>query len=251
METLTKIVEHLDDFLQIATYVDDSQNGLQVAGKREIKRIAGMVDASLEGFEAARDAHADLVIVHHGLFWGKSLTLIGTHYARAKVLLDNDIGVYAAHLPLDAHPEVGNNIQLLELVGAELVNWFAEYHGKPVGCVGRFTRAHSLSAISELLDEALRTQTRVYDFGPAEIRTVGIVSGGGCDALTACHEQGVDLFITGEARLSAYHLLQEYAMNAAFAGHYATETVGIRALLKRLPTWFDVETMFIDVPCDL
>jgi dinuclear metal center YbgI/SA1388 family protein len=251
METLTRIVEHLDEFLQIAAFKDDSQNGLQVNGKREVRRIAGMVDASFEGFAAARDAHADMIICHHGLYWSAPLTLTGPHYARAKILLDHNISVYAAHLPLDAHPEVGNNIQLLELIGAELTSWFAEYHGKPIGCVGRFSRAHSLSAISELLDEALQTQTRVYDFGPDEIRTVGIVSGGGCDAIPACHEQGVDLFVSGEPRLSAYHQLQEYELNAAFAGHYATETVGLRALLKRLPTWFDVETIFIDVPCDL
>lgn len=251
MESLAKICDHLDQFLGVAQFVDDSQNGLQVGGKDEVRRVAGMVDASVEGFQAAIEAGAGLVIVHHGLFWRQAMRLTDLLYERLKLLMKHDIALYAAHLPLDAHPEVGNNIQLLELVGAELTGWFAEYGGKPIGCLGRFHRPHPLTTVIETLDEALQTQTRVFDFGAANVSTVGIVSGGACDAIPAAHDAGVDLFISGEPRLSAYHELQEYGLNAAFAGHYATETVGVRALLKRLPGWFDVETMFIDTPTDL
>ncbi len=251
MESLARITAYLDEHLRIAQFEDDSQNGLQVSGKQQVKRIAGLVDASLEGFQAAADAHADMVLVHHGLLWGSSLPLTGMHFERVKTLITHGISLYAAHLPLDAHPEDGNNIRLLEVIGAEPAGWYAEYHGTPIGCLGTFSRPRSLSAVIDVLDAALGTQSRVYDFGPQEIRTVGIVSGGGCDAIPDSKRAGVDLFITGEPRLSAFHQLKELELNAAFAGHYATERVGVQALMQRLPTCMDVETVFIDIECDI
>jgi len=251
MEPLARVTAYLDEYLRIAQFKDDSQNGLQAEGNAHVKRIAGLVDASLEGFQAAADARADMIIVHHGLFWGAPLLLTGTHFTRVKTLITHGMSLYAAHLPLDAHPEVGNNIRLVQLIGATLAGWFAEYHGTPIGCIGSFGHAQPLSAVIDTLDKALGAQSRVYDFGPESVRTVGIVSGGGCDAIPACKRAGVDLFITGEPRLSAFHQLKELELNAAFAGHYYTERVGIQALLQHLPSRFDVETLFIDVECDI
>lgn len=251
MESLARVTAYLDEYLRIAQFEDDSQNGLQVEGAAHVKRIAGLVDASLEGFQAAADARADMLIVHHGLFWGKSVLLTGTHGARIKTLVTHNLSLYAAHLPLDAHPEIGNNIRIVQLLGAKLVAWFAEYHGTPIGCIGAFNHPRPLSAVIETLDQALGAQSRVYDFGPEEVRTIGVVSGGGCDAIPACTRANVDLFITGEPRLSAFHQLKELELNAAFAGHYYTERVGIQALLEHLPTRLDVETLFIDVECDI
>ncbi|MCX7847424.1 MAG: Nif3-like dinuclear metal center hexameric protein [bacterium] len=251
MESLLRISAYLDEYLRLAQFKDDSQNGLQVEGNPQVKRIAGLVDASLEGFTAAADARADMIIVHHGLFWGSPLLLTGTHLARVKTLLTRGISLYAAHLPLDAHPEIGNNIRLLQLLGAKFVEWFAEYHGTPIGVVGSFSHPKPLSEVIDTLDTALGSQSRVYDFGPDHVRTLGIVSGAGCDAIPACKRAGVDLFITGEPRLHAYHTLKELELNAAFAGHYYTERLGIQALLTHLPTRFDVETLFIDVDCDI
>ncbi|MCK5852778.1 Nif3-like dinuclear metal center hexameric protein [bacterium] len=251
MTELKKITEYLDEYLNINAFKDYSQNGLQVSGKNHIKRIVGLVDASLDGFIAAADAKADMVIVHHGLLWGKPISLTGIFYERVKVLIDNNISLYAAHLPLDAHTESGNNAQLAHLLDAEIIDWFAEYGGKPIGCVAKFNKKRQLTELISELDKAINTQTRVFDFGTEEIQTVGIVSGAACDALPEAVLAGVDLFITGEPRLSAYHEAREYNINVAFAGHYATESVGIQALVNHLPTLFNVESLFIDVPCEI
>jgi dinuclear metal center YbgI/SA1388 family protein len=251
MERLEHICAQLDEYLRIAMFADQSQNGLQVAGREKVRRIAGLVDASAEGFAAAAEAGADMVIVHHGLLWSKPVCLTGPLYERVKLLIERGMALYAVHLPLDAHPEVGNNAQLLNVVGARLERWYAEWGGQPIGCIGVYDRPRPLAEVIECLDSTLATETRVYDFGPAEITRVGIVSGSACDALEATTAQGADLFITGEPRLSAYHEAREREINVAFAGHYATERVGIEALVRELPSMFDVEALFIDVPCDI
>ena len=251
MENLFDVVNHLNDYLKIADFADASQNGLQVEGKKKIKKIVGLVDASKEGFEAALDTGADMVIVHHGLLWGKPVSLTGLFFERVKVLIENGIALYAAHLPLDAHLEVGNNVKLIECIDASFETQFAKWQGKPIGSIGKFNQPKLLTEIIEKLDDALNTQSRVFDFGAEEISTVGVVSGSACEAIHYCKEYNVDLFITGEPRLSAFHEARELELNVAFAGHYATECVGIQALLERIPSWLDVETYFIDVPCEI
>ncbi|NLF39696.1 Nif3-like dinuclear metal center hexameric protein [bacterium] len=251
MDHLPRIVDHLDDFLRIGEFPDASQNGLQVSGRDAVRRIATMVDASRAGIEAAIEAKADMIVVHHGLLWSKPVTLTGIFYERVRLLVENKVSLYAAHLPLDAHPETGNNIQLLQLVGAQLTGWYAEWGGKPIGCLGKFDRPRPLAHIIEVLDEGLGTQTKVLDYGPDEITTVGIVSGAASEALFETKRRGADLFITGEPRLNAVHEARELEINVAFSGHYATESTGVKALSKRLPSWFDVEALYIDVPCDV
>ena len=251
MTELKKITDYLDKFLNINAFKDYSQNGLQVDGKNTVKRIVGLVDASLDGFIAAADSKADMIIVHHGILWGKPISLTGIVYDRIKTLIDENISLYASHLPLDAHPELGNNAQLAHALNAEIIDWFAEYGGKPIGCIAKFKNKRPLAEVITELDTVINTQSRVFDFGDEEIQTIGIVSGAACDALPDAVTQNVDLFITGEPRLSAFHEAREFNINVAFAGHYATECVGIQALINHLPTLFDVETLFIDVPCDI
>ncbi|RLD11053.1 MAG: Nif3-like dinuclear metal center hexameric protein [Chlamydiae bacterium] len=251
MIELKKITDYLDDFLNIKSFRDYSQNGLQVSGKKYVKRIAGLVDASLDGFIAAADSKADMIIVHHGLLWGKPILLTGIFYERVKTLINDNISLYAAHLPLDAHTEFGNNAQLAHLLNAEIIDWFAEYGGKPIGCIAKFPEKRLLTDVIDELDNTINTQSRVFDFGSEEIQTVGIVSGAACDALPEAVMKEVDLFITGEPRLSAYHEAREFNINVAFAGHYSTECVGVQALINHLPTLFDVESLFIDVPCEI
>ena len=251
MTELSKITEYLDDYLNINSFNDSSQNGLQVSGKKIIKRIVGLVDASLEGFNAAADFNADMIIVHHGLLWSKPVTLTGLFYERIKVLIDENISLYAAHLPLDAHKILGNNAQLAQILDAEVTDWFAEYGGQPIGCIAKLKKSTPLTDVITNLDEELKTQTRVFDFGVEEIETVAIVSGAACEALPEAVEREVDLFITGEPRLSAFHEAREYNINVAFAGHYATECVGVQAVINHLPTLFDVEAVFVDVPCEI
>ena len=251
MEPLTRIVEHLDNFLRIQAFKDDAQNGLQVDGKDSVARVACMVDASREGFEAAIEAGATMIVVHHGLFWSKPARLTGVLYERVRLLIEQRVSLYAAHLPLDAHPEVGNNAQLLERIGAELEGTYAEWGGAPIGVLGSFRRPRPLAQVIASLDESLHTQTRVLDYGPDMVATVGIVSGAACEALTETKARGADLFITGEPRLHADHEARELEINVAFAGHYATECPGVQALAQRLPSWFDVESVFIDIPSDI
>ena len=251
MENLFNIVNHLNDYLKIEDFKDASQNGLQVEGKKNVKKIVGLVDASKEGFEAALDTGADMVIVHHGLLWGKPVSLTGIFFERVKILIENGISLYAAHLPLDAHLEVGNNVRLLECIEASFATQFAKWNGKNIGCIGKFNQPKLLTSIIEKLDDEINTQTKVFDFGSEEIYTVGVVSGSACEAIQFCKANNVDLFITGEPRLSAFHEARELELNVAFAGHYATECVGIQALLKVIPSWLDIETYFIDIPCEI
>ena len=251
MESCDRVTDVLDTYLHIADISDDSRNGLQVQGGEHVRRVVGLVDASREGFDAAIEADADMVIVHHGLFWSSPVRLTGVMYERVRVLIEEGVSLYAAHLPLDAHEEVGNNAQLLSLLGAQPSGRYAEFAGTAIGYLGTYDEPRTLSEIAETLDRELRTQTRVYDFGPGEITTVGVISGSACDALGATCDAGADVFVTGEPRLSAYHEAREREINVAFAGHYATETVGIKALLEKLPMLCDVETQFIDVPCDI
>jgi len=251
MENLSNIVNHLNDYLKVSEFIDASQNGLQVSGKDKVKKIAGMVDASKEGFEAALDTGADMVILHHGLLWGKPFSLTGIFFERVKILIENGMSLYASHLPLDAHLEVGNNVKLLECINASFEKQFANWEGKPIGAIGKFKQPKVLTEIIENLDESLNTQTRVFDFGMEEISTVGAVSGAACEAIHECQENNVDLFITGEPRLHAFHEARELELNVAFAGHYATECLGVQSLLETIPKWLDVETIFIDVPCEI
>jgi len=251
MTELKKITDYLDSHLNINAFKDYSQNGLQIDGKKFVKRIVGLVDASLDGFAAAADSQADMVIVHHGILWGKPISLTGIFYERIKTLINENISLYAAHLPLDAHAKLGNNAQLAYALNAEIIDWFAEYGGKQIGCIAKFKKKRPLTEVITELDTAINTQSRVFDFGDDEIQTVGIVSGAACDALPEAALKNVDLFITGEPRLSAFHEAREFNINVAFAGHYATECVGIQAVMNHLPTLFDVETLFIDVPCDI
>ncbi|MCK4981284.1 MAG: Nif3-like dinuclear metal center hexameric protein [Victivallaceae bacterium] len=251
MTPLNTITNKLDDYLNIPDFQDYSQNGLQISGKNNVRRIAGLVDASLEGFAAAADANADMIIVHHGLLWGKPVSITGTLYERVKILIENNISLYAAHLPLDAHIELGNNAQLANILNSEIIGRFAEFGGQQIGCITKLPKTRMLTDVIQDIDSMLNTQTRVLDFGNEEINTMAIVSGAACEALPDAAEHQVDLFITGEPRLSAYHEARELEINVAFAGHYATECVGIQALIEQLPQWFDVDSLFIDIPCEL
>lgn len=251
MEELSKITQLLDETLRIDTFSDSSQNGLQVQGMPHVRRIAGLVDASREGFDAAIDEDADMILVHHGLFWGGPVRLTGIMYERVRPLITEGVSLYAAHLPLDAHPGLGNNAELARIIDVPVVEWYAEMGGNPIACMGEYETPCALSEIIQKLDSALNTRSTVYDFGPEIIQRVGIVSGAGCAALQETCMRDADVFITGEPRLNAYHEAQENEINIAFAGHYSTEQTGVKKILEYLAQECDVETVFIDIPCDI
>ena len=248
MVLLKEVVEFLDAELGIKDVEDSSNNGLQVEGKKEIKKIAFAVDACMEVFEKAKDF--DMVIVHHGISWEDSLKyLTGINYSRVKFLIDNNIALYAAHLPLDKHPKHGNNAEFCRILGLKHIHGFGDYHGQVIGFVGE--KEISLNDFVNEINKKLNSSCKVFDFGNERIKNIGVVSGGGSSALNEAIEKGLDCFVTGEVPHQAYQLAKEGQINLIAAGHYATETLGVKALMNLVKEKFDVETVFIDAPSGL
>jgi len=248
---LKELVEYLDNFFEVKKWNDKSINGLQVEGKSDVSKVAFAVDACMEVFVKAKQLNADMIIVHHGLIWEGIKSVRGITKARLKFLLENDISLYAVHLPLDAHPTIGNNVQLLRLIDVEPEDSFAEYNGRNVGYFGKLESKKPLDSIINTLKDKLNANLSVLKFGKDEVEWVGAVSGRGSFALAEAIDKGLDLFITGEADHSIYHLAKESQINVIFAGHYATETVGLKALMNVIRDEFELDTIFIDVPTNL
>ncbi len=248
---LEEIVQFLDDFLAVEEWEDKSNNGLQVEGKKEVQKIVFAVDACMDVFAEAKKRKADMIVVHHGLIWGGIDYVRGIAKRRLKFLLENEISLYAVHLPLDAHPRIGNNVQLLRLLEIEPEGQFGIYKGKPIGFYGKFENPMKLEEIAKILRNNLNEHLVILNFGNEKIEKVGAVSGKGAFALVEAIEIGLDLFITGEAEHGAYHLAKECGINVIFAGHYATETLGIKALMNVVGEEFELDVEFIDVPTGL
>ncbi len=247
-----EIVNFLDEYLNVLAFPDKSRNGLQVEGKEEVEKIVFAVDACMDTFVKAKALGADMLIVHHGLIWGGIEYVRGLVQKRLKFLLENELNLYAAHLPLDLHPEVGNNAQLLKLLGLEPKEPFGSYNGLSIGYISEFDEPKPLPLIAQILVEKLKTDyVKAYEFGVEEIKRVGVVSGRGGFAIPEAIEKGVDLFITGEFLHDDYHTAKEGRLSVIAAGHYASETLGVKALMHVLREKFGVKTVFIDNPTGL
>lgn len=249
--SLDTLVPFLDDALALSQFPnDESINGLQVEGKKGIRRIGVAVDACQYVFRKASEQGIDLLIVHHGLIWGGIKAVTGVAAKRIKALLEADISLYACHLPLDWHPEYGNNSQLLKLLSVKKTGEFGEYHGRRIGYRGRTAKALSVAEFVSRVDNVLHTRSAFVDFG-RKVRNLGVVSGGGWSAISEAEEFGIDTFLTGEPSHSAYPLAEEMRVNLVFAGHYATETLGVRAVGTMLKKKFGLAVEFIDHPTGL
>ncbi len=243
------LVTYLNDYLRVNAVKDDSNNGLQVEGAGEVTRLAFAVDASLAAVEGAAEAGAQMLVVHHGLFWSKPLMVTGPHHRRLKRLLEADLSLYGVHLPLDMHEEVGNNAVLARLLKLEGVTPFGEYQGAPVGMEGRLPATVSLGDFAAQVESVLQEQLiQIWPFGLPNVERVGIVSGGAAFLLNQAAAAGVDVYLTGEVSHSSYHAAQELGLDVVFGGHYATETVGLKALAEHLAGKFGLETVFLDLP---
>jgi dinuclear metal center YbgI/SA1388 family protein len=244
------ILEHLDALLKADRFDDYGPNGLQVPGRSEVAVVATGVSAHRELFERATEAGAGLVLVHHGLLWDKApRRLSPTMAARLRVLLEAEINLAAYHLPLDAHPEVGNNALIAEGLGCQQRAPFGLHRGTPIGVAGRFA-GDGLPA-GELIERVERLTGRaplVFNAGPARVRSIGIVSGAAADSLAEAAERGLDAFLTGEPAEQAMAEAREAGLHFIAAGHYATETFGVRRLGDVVADRFGVEHRFIDVP---
>ena len=251
-------INELDEWFQrecsIADFalLDKSANGLQVSHRLErIKKLAFAVDACLETFMRCRDA--DVLVVHHGLFWGREQVLTSHHYDRIRFLMEHDIALYAIHLPLDAHPELGNNYGMAHSLGLENLAAFGFYQGKAIGVSGELPQEVDLSEIQEILFGS--NVLRVLPFGKKQLRRVAMVSGGGSYALDEAIEKNIDLFISGDADHTLYHRCLEAKINVMFAGHYITEVWGVKLLMERFLQGPGAEqgimAEFIDLPTGL
>lgn len=250
-ESLEHLARYLDDYLRVTHVPDDPRalNGLQVDGPVAVARVLGAVDASVATIEAAAERDGSLLIVHHGLFWGGLQRLVGRVGKRVRTLMRNDVALYAAHLPLDCHPEVGNNVVLARGLGVTATAPFGRSEGIDIGIVGRLEiRVDELAA---RLEERLAHDPRVIAKGPPVTRRVAIVTGAGSFLLRQAHEQGVDTFVTGEGPHHCFLDAEEWGINLILAGHYATETVGVRALGAHLHEQFGLPFEFLDHPTGL
>jgi dinuclear metal center YbgI/SA1388 family protein len=266
---LHDVVNWLDAYLRIREVPDSSGaiNGLQVENEGRIDRIIAAVDASQAmidgvvttlaresgdvGFSGDHDHGSPLVLVHHGLFWDGNLPVTGRRYRRLRTLLANDIALYSAHIPLDLHPEVGNNVLLARMLGVEVEGWFGMHRGVAIGVWGTAPAAlGSRDAVGAKLAEALGLPAppRLIPGGREQVRRIGIITGGAGGSIAEARDAGVDTFITGEGAHHTYFDATELGVNVFHAGHYATETVGVRALAERVGREFGLPTAFHDHP---
>ncbi len=245
------VVEYLDDYLRVRE-VEDSRNalnGLQVENDGALSRLAVAVDACQVTIDRAVELGADLLLVHHGLFWGGLEPLVGRHGKRVRTLMRQNVALYAAHIPLDVHPEVGNNAVLarkLELTDPE---YFGAYLGQQLGVAGKLaTTRHGLV---ERVRQTLGVEPHVIATGPEAVRRVGIISGGGGSMIGDAVRAGVDTFLTGEGTHHTHFDAEEWGINVIYAGHYATETAGVQALAAHVEHRFGLPWDFIDHPTGL
>ncbi len=248
---LSQIVRHCDRLLRTAEIKDYDRavNGLQVENRGRVTRIAAAVDASLATVRLAVEAKADLLLVHHGLFWGPSHPWTDKRYELLRTLLENDLAVYSSHLPLDLHPKLGNNIQLCKALGFKRTQPFFFDHGQYIGFQARaeIPRAR----LAQQLKRVLGTSPIEIPAGPGVSRRIGIVTGGAGAELKVAASEGVDTFITGEGPHWTYAMAEDLGVNVFYGGHYATETFGVKALAKHLSQRFSLPWLFLDHPTGL
>jgi len=247
---LNTIVRFLNKELKISKIKDDSKNGLQVRCNPEVKKIGFAVDGCLSTFEKAKKAKVDLLIVHHGIKWSPQKKP-EINKKREMFLKKNKISLYGVHLPLDAHNKYGNNIVLSILLGLKNIKKFGKYRGSKIGYMGKFEKATPLNAIAKLLNKKLKTKSKVYVFGKKTIKTIGVVSGGGALAIQEALKERLDCLLTGEMGLGDHNWAQDTKLSMIIAGHYATETVGVKALMPLLKGRFGVKIVFIENKVDL
>jgi dinuclear metal center YbgI/SA1388 family protein len=253
---LATLTQYLDGYLRIAEVPDEANalNGLQVENAGRVSRIVAAVDASLETIQSASasgSADPTLLLVHHGLFWDGNVPLTSRRYRRVRALLEADVALYSAHLPLDVHPEVGNNAVLARQLGLRSIGPFDTYRGAPLGVQGMLEAAEPRDALVARVEQLLETRARLIPGGPVLARQVGIITGGAGARIGAAHAAGIDTYLTGEGAHHTYFDAMEFGVNAIYAGHYATETVGVKALAAHLGEQFDLPWEFHAHPTGL
>lgn len=251
MASLSEIVQAADKLLRIDSVGDSSRahNGLQVENSGEISRILAAVDACEASIRAAAEVPGTLLVVHHGLFWTGVVPVTGPSYRKLRRLIESDVAVYSAHLPLDCHPRIGNNILLAKAIGLKRPIPFLELEGTPIGMRG--TLALTREALLDRVCQAVGGKVHLAPGGPEQVRKVGVVTGGAGNEVARAAAEGLDTFISGEGSHWSYPLAEELGINLIYAGHYATETFGVKALAAFLSETTGLPWDFFDHPTGL
>lgn len=252
--TLIQLNNYFNEFLKKEEFPGDpSLNGIQIENSapdyKEIKKIAFAVDACEETAKIAAEKGADVLIVHHGLFWGGCQTITGSHYKRISAFMKNDIALIAYHLPLDANNPYGNNFGMGVKAGLENLEPFGTWRGMTLGAKGELKEAVTLVQLSEKL--GFGKEALLLPFGKNLISKVGIISGGGGEDVDQAVAADLDCFVTGEFQHEQYHYAKEMKMNVIAAGHYASETMGVSLLMDKVKKELGIEAVFIDLPTNL
>lgn len=250
---LADLTSALDGLLRIRELPDYSSavNGLQLANRKgEVTRVVAAVDATLPVVKKAVAEGADLLLVHHGMFWNGLQPWTGAAFERMSLAIENNLAIYSVHLPLDAHPELGNNAQIAKAMNLQPVGGFLDYKGLAVGvtCEAELTLDDVVARFTQALEGG---RVHVCAGGPKTTRKIGISSGGSGSEVAAAAKAGVDTFITGEGPHWSYTLAEELGINVLYGGHYATETFGVKALAAHLQAKFDLPWSFVDHPTGL
>jgi dinuclear metal center YbgI/SA1388 family protein len=250
---LESLLQYLEEYLGTAAHPDYPQafNGLQVEGRRDVQNLAAAVDASEAAIREAVGRRADLLIVHHGLFWNGGAPLSGRLLRRIAPLIESGTALYSSHLPLDAHVEVGNNVLLCSAIGVEPESRFDAFEGVNLGWHGRLTSSVDVKGLAERVEAAVGGPVRVIAGGPSSITRVGVVTGSGAGALAEAAALGLDALVTGECQHHHYFDAMELGVHLVLGGHYATETFGVKALAEHVADRFGLGWSFVDQPTGL
>ena len=248
---LTEILRELDALLNPEAFEDYCPNGLQVPGSEQVATLATGVSAHMELFERAREENAELILTHHGIFWGTgpAAPIDAAQKRRLKLLFDANMSLAAYHLPLDAHPEMGNNALLASALGAEEIKPFALHRGRPIGFIAHFPNGGlPATELFTRVQQLTQREPLIFDSGPERLKSLGILSGAGANFLAEAIAAGAQAFLTGEPAERVMAQAREAQVHFIAAGHYATETLGIRRLGEHLQERFGLRHVFVDVP---
>ena len=245
---ILKLSDYLDNLLSLNEVKDspNAMNGLQMQNTGDIKKIGLAVDFCMATIKKAIDAKCNMMFVHHGMLWEGLQPIRGNFYNKTYTMMRENMGLYSAHLPLDMHPVLGNNKALADQVGLGQIEPFGEYKGQEIGLKGRLLEPLSAEALGLKLESKIGTPVKVI--GSRQVQTLGLISGGAANMLKQAAKAGLDAYLTGEGANQHYHESIENDCVLILAGHYATETGGVKAVGKHLETQFDIETEFLDYP---
>lgn len=253
--TLNELDAYFNLFLKKENYPNDiSLNGIQIENSKpdfkQIKKVAFAVDACEETVLKAAKINADVLFVHHGLFWGDCQTLTGNFYKRIRAFIKNDIALIAYHIPLDANKPYGNNWGLATKIGLTNIKPFGTWRGMKIGFCGSLKKAISIQELSQKILDGQKP-INIFNFGKEKIKTVGIISGGAGDDVSQAVELGLDAYVSGEFSHELYHYMKESKINAIAGGHYQTETIGVSLVMKKLAKDKKLDVEFIDIPTNM